>query len=339
MPAEGGFMKKYHVIIALIICFAVFLTGCGKGRSGSKNRTLTVYAYDSFCGDWGPGEGLAKAFEEKTGIKVKLVPCDGAVELYTKIVYEGKACPADVIIGLSDSMVYDSSLFASWTPECEDSLIPYDKSSNLIPFDYGIYAFIIDTYANTPAPKCLEDLTKDIYKKHVILIGPSSSVGQGLLKWTVAALGEERAFEWWKTMKENALTIGSSWSSAYGLFTENEAPLVISYTTSPVYHLMYQNSERYQALEFTDGHIKTTEYLGILKNTENMDAAQQFCNFLLTEGQNDIAVANTMFPANTKADLPPEFSIALMPAKIIEEHIPVEEMARYSQMWTELMIW
>jgi thiamine transport system substrate-binding protein len=337
MPAEGGFMKKSAVLILAVFAFLCLFAGCSK-KTSAQNE-LTVYAYDSFCGDWGPGEGLAKAFEEKTGIHVNLVSCDGAVELYSKVVYEGKACPADVVVGLSDSLDYDSSLFESWTPSCNKDLIEYDRSSNLIPFDYGMFAFIIDTYSNgVPTLRCLEDLTKDAYRKKVILIGPSSSVGLGLLKWTVAALGEEKAFSWWEKMKDNALTMSSSWSTAYGLFTENEAPIVISYTTSPVYHLMYEDSQRYQAVEFTDGHIKAVEYLGILKQSSNKDAAKQFCEFLLTEGQNDIAVANTMFPANTSTSLVPEFSIALMPSKIIETDITVEQMAKYSERWTEMMV-
>jgi len=331
-------MKKHLVFFLFVITVLCTFAGCSKKTEASQ-KEITVYAYDSFCGDWGPGEGLAKAFEEKTGIHVNLVPCDGAVELYSRIVYEGKACPADVVIGLSDSLDYDSSLFEPWTPSCAQDLIEYDKSSNLVPFDYGIFAFIIDTYSNgVPTLTCLEDLAKDGFRKKVILIGPTSSVGLGLLKWTVTALGEEKAFEWWEKMKDNALTISSSWSTAYGLFTENEAPVVISYTTSPVYHLMYENSERYQAVEFTDGHIKTVEYLGILNQSSCKDEAKQFCEFILTEGQNDIAVANTMFPANTATALAPEFSIALMPSKIIDSSISVQQMTQYSRRWTELMV-
>ena len=338
MPAEGGFMKKPVVLFLIVLAVLFASAGCSK-KADSSPKELTVYAYDSFCGDWGPGEGLAKTFEEKTGIHVNLVPCDGAVELYSRIVYEGKACPADVVVGLSDSLDYDSSYFESWTPSCANSLIEYDRSSNLVPFDYGIFAFIVDTYSNgVPALTCLEDLAKDGFRKKVILIGPTSSVGLGLLKWTVVALGEEEAFEWWEKMKDNALTVSSSWSTAYGLFTENEAPVVISYTTSPVYHLMYENSQRYRAVEFTDGHIMTVEYLGILKQSSNKDAARQFCEFLLTEGQNDIAVANTMFPANKDAALAPEFSIALMPSKILETGISVSQMEEYSRRWTEMMV-
>jgi len=36
--------------------------------------------------------------------------------------------------------------------------------------------------------------------------------------------------------------------------------------------------------------------------------------------------------------LAPEFSIALMPSKIIDTDITVEQMAKYSERWTEMMV-
>ena len=190
----------------------------------------------------------------------------------------------------------------------------------------------------TPAPTCLEDLTKDIYRNKIILIDPrTSGVGLGLLDWTVSAMGTDGALSWWSRVKKNVLTVGSSWSSAYGLFTEHEAPLVISYTTSPVYHYMYEDTERYRALEFSDGHLETFEYLGILESSDMKKEAEAFCNFILTEGQADIAVANTMFPANTKTALPDAFEkVALMPAKVIK---PGDSSVRQNLLdrWAEVM--
>ena len=313
-------MKKIILLCVLIVCFLAPVF-CGGASENTSTKELVVYAYDSFCSEWGPGNAIAQAFEEKTGIRVRYVELDSAVEVYSKIVFEGSACPADVAIGMSDTMETDASLFAAWTPECDADLIPYDRKSHLVPFDYGIFSFIIDTQSNgAPAPTCLEDLTKDIYRNKIILIDPrTSSVGLGLLDWTVSAMGTEGAFSWWSRVKKNVLTVGSSWSSAYGLFTEHEAPLVISYTTSPVYHYMYEDTDRYRAVEFSDGHLETFEYLGILESSDMKAEAQEFCNFILTEGQADIAVANTMFPANTKTVLPEAFEkVALMPAKVIK---------------------
>ena len=330
-------MKKSFFIVVLLVCaFAVAFA------QPQTEQVLTVYAYDSFTSDWGPGSAIVEAFEAKTGIKVNLVGASGAVEMYSKVVYEGSSCPADVVIGISDSIEVNQDLFLDWTPECMDSL-SVGKNGNLVPFDYGYFAFIADTeyFKDHDLPTCLEDLTKPEFKDKVILIDPrTSSVGLGLLVWTIEALGEDEAFSWWEAMKDNALTIGDSWSSSYGLFTEGEAPLVISYTTSPVYHVLYEDTTRYQALDFTDGHVHTTEYLGILKTSKNVEAAKLFCEFVLNEGQADIAVANTMFPANSSVELPDAFEYALVPTKTIEydQHDFISKSDEYLTRWAQTMV-
>lgn len=330
-------MKKMLLLLVAVLCVAVPVVA-----QPQSEQVLTVYAYNSFTGDWGPGNDIVKAFEEQTGIKVNLVGASGAVEMYTKVVYEGADCPADVVIGISDSINVDQSLFLDWQPDCMADL-SVGKKGNLVPFDYGFFAFIADMeyFKDHELPTCLEDLTKPEFKDKVILIDPrTSSVGLGLLAWTVNTLGEDAAFDWWKAMKDNALTIGDSWSSSYGLFTEGEAPLVISYTTSPVYHALYEGTDRYQAIDFTNGHVKTTEYLGILKTSKNVENAKKFCEFVLTQGQEQIAVANTMFPANGSVELPEAFKAALMPSRIVEYDTDafVEETNEYLTRWAQTMV-
>lgn len=331
-------MKKMLLVFVLVLCAMM----PALAQAQLEQQTLTVYAYDSFTGDWGPGNDIVKAFEEQTGIKVNLVGAAGAVEMYSRVVYEGADCPADVVIGISDSIDADQSLFLDWTPDCMEDL-SVEKKGNLVPFDYGFFAFIADMeyFKDHELPTCLEDLTKPEFKDKVILIDPrTSSVGLGLLSWTINTLGEDAAFDWWKAMKTNALTIGDSWSSSYGLFTEGEAPLVISYTTSPVYHALYEDTDRYQAIDFTDGHVKTTEYLGILKTSKNVEDAKRFCKFVLTQGQEQIAVANTMFPANGNVELPEAFKAALMPSKVVEYDTDafVAKTDEYLTRWAQTMV-
>ena len=42
----------------------------------------------------------------------------------------------------------------------------------------------------------------------------------------------------WRKLKPRILTVSKSWDEAYGLFLKGEAPLVLSYTTSPAYHII-----------------------------------------------------------------------------------------------------
>ena len=56
-----------------------------------------------------------------------------------------------------------------------------------------------------------------------------------------------------------ALALASGWSAGYGLFKQGEAPLVISYTTSPASHVEYDNTDRYIAPVFEQGHTMQDE--------------------------------------------------------------------------------
>ena len=340
-------MKKFVVILifsllSLSLVFSLSLTEKKVQKDNTESDTLIVYAYDSFCGDYGPGKELSDNFYSSTGIKVKLVECGSAVEMYNRILYEGDNCPADVVIGLPDTIDIDSSMFYHFEPPCKFDLIDYDTSTNLIPFNYGVFSFLYNREINVDfIPDSLLDLTNSSFRNSIILIDPrTSSVGLGLLIWTVEALGTDNALKWWKEISQNTLTISDSWSSAYGLFTENEAPFVISYTTSPVYHVLNEGYTTYKPLEFKEGHIRTTEYLGILSNSKNKHSAELFSNFLLTEGQELIAIYNSMFPANKTTKLDNAFDSALMPTKILNrnKNYSEQEINSLIKLWTNSVI-
>jgi thiamine transport system substrate-binding protein len=200
-----------------------------------------------------------------------------------------------------------------------------------LPFNYGNYAFIYDSQKVTNPPRSLDDLLDPKWDRSIILMDPrTSSVGMGLLEWTIAVYGENY-LQWWEAVKPNVLTIADGWSSGYGLFTEGEAPLVISYTTSPVYHILYEDSERFKAQVFDEGNMAVIEGVGIVDSTQDLDAAQQFVDFLLTEAQADIATANIMYPVNTDTVLPEAFSMIPKPTRSLM--LDGEEIAQNRDKW------
>ncbi len=308
-------MKKVLSVIAVLI-IALLCVSAQSVSEKSEEKTLTVYAYDTFCGDWGAAGSIIPAFEEKTGIKVNLVAGGNASEVLNKVMLEGSKTQCDVIVGITDDIASKAYGVLESYKSPYLNTIPsdylFDPECRLIPFDYGFFAFILDAKSGLQAPTSLEDLTKDEYKGKVILIDPrsGSSVGVGLMMWTKNALGENWT-DWWKTMSQNALTMTSGWSTAWGLFTEGEAPLVISYTTSPI----YDDTGLQKALVFSEGHEGTIEAAGIIKGTKHRSEAEQFIDFLLTEGQLDLGMANAMYPVNSSIELPAEYNNAPKPEK------------------------
>ena len=305
-------MKKVLSFIAVlaVVTTCIFAQGGTETTETTETqKTLTVYAYDTFCGDWGAAGSVIPAFEEKTGIKVNLVSAGNATEVLNKVMLEGSRTQCDVILGITNDIAdkaYDLlEPYSSPYLKTVNPALVFDPQNRLIPFDAGFFAFILDTKSGLAEPTCLADLTKDEYKGKVILIDPrgGSSVGVGLMMWTKNTLGESWT-DWWKTMSRNALTMASGWSSAWGLFSEGEAPLVISYTTSPI----YDESGTQKALVFPEGHEATIEAAGIVKGTKHRREAEAFIDFLLTDAQVDLAMANAMFTVNSEVKLPPEFA-------------------------------
>ena len=311
-------MKKLISVISVLMCVLSLFSQAVKEES-EEERTLTLYAYDTFCGEWGSEESVIPAFEEKTGIKVRVVSCGTTSEMINKLLMEGENTPCDVILGVSDDeaeRVYPMlSSFDTPLLDDIDDRLEFDSEKRLLPFDWGTFAFVFDTESGLEEPSSLRDLTKDEYRGKVILIDPRTSVvGLGLLLWTYNALGDEY-LSWWEKMEENALVIASGWSSAYGLFTEGEAPIVISYTTSPVYHVMNEKTTRYKALLFKEGHEATIEGIGIVKTTEHREEAEEFVSFILSDAQETLAVTNSMYPALSSTSLPDAYDYAPVPEK------------------------
>ena len=61
---------------------------------------LTVYTYDSFAADWGPGPTIKKAFEADCNCELKLVALEDGVSLLNRLRMEGKNSKADILISL-----------------------------------------------------------------------------------------------------------------------------------------------------------------------------------------------------------------------------------------------
>ncbi|MGH0053189.1 MAG: thiamine ABC transporter substrate-binding protein [Sphaerochaetaceae bacterium] len=339
-------MRKHQIVCVLVAILSLLTPLAAQGVQ--EQEELVVYAYDSFCGDWGPGPALVEQFEEETGIKVTLVSAGDGMEMMNKLISEANNPWADVVVGISDDMaskIYEADLLEPYhSPVLADipSFLHFDPSYQLLPFDYGNFAFVVDTEAmdKDEIPTSLASLTDPKYQDKIILIDPrTSSVGLGLLLWTIEVFTEDGYLSWWEAMKDQVLTISDGWSSAYGLFTEGEAPLVLSYTTSPVYHVAFEDTTRYQVALFEEGHSTTIEGVGLLASSKHKEEAKQFIDFILTEGQMTIAMANSMYPVNSKTELPSAFDYAPKPEKNLsmESETLAKNLDRWLTEWTQVM--
>ncbi len=313
-------LNRIALICAGALLFGIGSLGARAQEEMHPDQEVVVYAYDSFASEWGPGPHAVTLFEEQTGLKLRLISVGDAGQVLQRAVLERNDPKADVIIGVDNnalSHALDADILQPYrSPQLE--YIPrelhFDESYHLLPFDHGHFAVIYDTSVIADPPSSLEELTESRFQNRLILMDPrTSSPGLGFLFWTIAVYGDDY-LNYWERLKPSILTITEGWSSGYGLFTQGEAPMVLSYTTSPPYHVEYEDTLRFQAAHFSDGHYAQIEGIGILKGARNPEGAQAFVDFVLgREFQEVIPLTNWMYPARGDAALPDSFAYALEP--------------------------
>jgi len=286
---------------------------------------LTVYTYDSFVSDWGPGPAIETAFEAICACDLNLVGLGDGAALLARLRLEGARTQADLVLGLDTSLIAaakETGLFRETAVRAEYTL-PVDWADPVfVPFDWGYFAFVHNRDLTAPTNfKALAESDVSI----VIQDPRSSTPGLGLLMWVKAAYGDE-APAIWAALADNIVTVTPGWSEAYGLFLEGEADMVLSYTTSPAYHLIAEQDDSKTAAAFDEGHYMQIEVMGVLAGTDQPELAEAFMAFMVSDAaQTILPTTNWMYPAVTPAaGLPAGFETLMVPEKALL--IPAEEV-------------
>ncbi|PZX19032.1 thiamine transport system substrate-binding protein [Palleronia aestuarii] len=277
---------------------------------------LEVYTYDSFVSDWGPGPALETAFEESCACDLRFTAAGDGAELLARLRLEGARTEADVVVGLDTSLIAmaaETGLFAQHGFEGRAWDLPIAWQDDLfVPFDWGYFAFIHDRSLETP-PASFEELAESDVS--ILIQDPRSSTpGLGLLLWVKAAYGDG-AEAIWEGLSDNIVTITKGWSEAYGLFLDGEADMVLSYTTSPAYHIIAENDDSKMAAPFEEGHYLQIEVAGAIASSDELDLAMEFLDFLTSDrAQSVLPTTNWMYPARLpEAGLPEGFETLIAP--------------------------
>ena len=275
---------------------------------------LTIYTYDSFVSEWGPGPIIEKIFEEKHNADVEFVAVDSAATLLNKVILEGDTSKADIVLGL-DMNLFDlaeqSKLFTTHNINDLNNLINLPlkwESNKFVPYNYGYFSFVYNEANLATPPKSMDELINSTNARIVIQDPRTSTPGLGLLTWMKALYGDKAGDEW-KKLNKKIISVTKGWTDAYyNFFMAGEADMVLSYTTSPAAHIMFEERYDILATTFEEGNYITIEFAGILNNSQNKDLANKFLNFMLSEEfQSVIPSTNIMYPITNIKDLPEAF--------------------------------
>lgn len=286
--------------------------------AAQDNPVLTVLTYDSFVAEWGPGPAVEAAFEETCACDLEFVAAGDGAALLARVKLEGARSEADVVLGLDTNLTsaaFETGLFAPHGIAAPDLTLPVAwDDATFLPYDWGYFAFVHDADLKAVPTDFRALGASDV---SIVIQDPRSSTpGLGLLLWVKSAYGEE-ASAVWEALADNVVTVTPGWSEAYGLFLEGEADMVLSYTTSPAYHLIAEEDGSKVAAAFDEGHYMQIEVAGKLAATDQPELADQFLAFMLSDGfQSVIPTTNWMYPARTpEGGLPDGFDTLVTPDK------------------------
>ncbi len=284
--------------------------------------TLRIATYDSFTGEDTAGNYLKEAFEsEYPNVTVEFTAPESGVNRYIQRKQQGVAIDADLYVGLNTGELVradeelDSSLFAVSRGDLSrgDAINPdleIDPQGRAIPYDTGYISLVYDEDV-VNAPDTFDDLLDSEYQDALITQNAQQSdPGRAFLLWTIDAKGEDGYLDYWSGLLDNGVRILDDWQPAYNAYLNEEAPMVVSYSTDQVYyHGEGVDMSRHQVGFINDQGYANPETMARFADSDNLDLGRLFMDFVLgPTHQAEISVRNVQFPAVTDAELSEEFS-------------------------------
>ena len=300
-------------------------------------KKLTVYTYDSFVSEWGPGPIIEQKFEDKYNIDLELIAVDSAATLLNKVILEGTNTKADIVLGL-DMNLFDSAdksgLFINHSLDNleNDIMLPIKWNSKVfVPYNYGYFAFVYNNTKLLNPPKSMDELINSTDARIVIQDPRTSTPGLGLLIWMKALYGNDAKNKWVKLNKK-VISVTKGWTDAYyNFFMAGEADIVLSYSTSPAAHIMFEENYEISAAIFEEGNYVSIEFAGILKSSNNQRMANNFLRFMISDDfQSVLPSTNIMYPIANNLMLPEAFNTIEVPDML---QIDPEEINKNKDEW------
>ncbi len=312
-----------NVITALSMGALAMVAALASPAAAQTKPTLTVYSYSGFTGKYGPGGKIKERFEAVCNCTLDWVATENSGALLGRLRLEGEGSKADIALGLDVNIIAEAratGLFAAHGQSLSglDLPLPWTDGS-FLPFDWGHMAFIYDINKLANPPTSLKELVENPNGPRIVLQDPrTSQPGLSLVLWMRQVYGD-KADEAWAKLKPRIVTFTKGWSEAYGLFQKGEADMVLSYTTSPAYHIGAEKKANFKAAGFSEGHYLYVETAALLRSAKQPELARQFMAFMMSESfQSAIPEGNWMYPVKVPpAGLPASFADLIKPAKTL----------------------
>ena len=270
-------MKK-RVLLVMVLLILPLLTGCGKkekvviytSMEEERNQKLTEMVKEEFpelnvvVQYMATGNSAAKIKNEGTKVEADIV-----LDLET-------AHMKDVQDNFADLSSFDTSFYLDGINTSNNYLTWIKYTMNLI---------IDNKYFeehNLDIPKTYDDLLKSEYKDLIAMPDPKTSgTGYAFYLNVVNIMGEDKAIEYFKKLKNNLREFTTSGSGPTNLLKQGEVAIALGMTAQGVEAI--NAGYDFSIVELETGSPYNTTSCGIIKGREKDDNVVKVFNWLISD--------------------------------------------------------
>lgn len=270
-------MKKYICLIFLFIL--LITTGCSK-----KAGQVVIYTSMEENRNKALKEQLAEKFPDKDIVVQYLSTGNSAA----KIKNEGTNVEADIVLDLETAHMVDlEENFADLSSfDTSIYLDGVNKSNRYLTWTKYTMALVIDKNYfdkhNLSVPKTYDDLLKSEYKNLIAIPDPKTSgTGYAFYLNVVNIMGEDKAIDYFKKLKNNLREFTTSGSGPTNLLKQGEIAIAMGMTSQGVEAI--NEGYNFKIVSLKTGAPYNTTSFGIIKGRENKENVREVFEWLMND--------------------------------------------------------